>query len=59
MTLETLIKEWQAWWLEGKELRFGQYVFNKHFEGTWPELFYEEDDDKAFAMLVERICNED
>ena len=57
MTLETLIKEWQAWSLGGKELRFGQYVFNKYLntDERWPELFYEEDEEKAFAMLVERI----
>lgn len=61
MTLKDLVEEWTYWWLneDAQHLRFGQYIINNYYKGElWAELFYEIDDDKAFAMLAERIENE-
>jgi hypothetical protein len=39
-------------------LRFGQYFLIKYFPNiTAPEIFYEENPDKAFTLIVESFCN--
>lgn len=37
-----------------KTLRFGQYYYNQHIHDgkAWPELFYEQDTNKAIMMIV-------
>ena len=54
LTMKILLGEWCHWWCNESEVRFGQYMCNKHNE-EWPELFYQEDHYKAFDMLMEQI----
>lgn len=32
-------------------LRLGQYFCNTYIKGSWPELFYEKNDNKAAEMI--------
>ena len=56
-TLKELIEEYQDF---KSEQRFGQYLYNKYFsdEEPWPDLFYEEDSDTAFALVVNLLVEE-
>ena len=49
-----LVIEYQNWFMEPGFERFGQYMYNKYFfdSDPWPELFYEEDPDKAFSLIA-------
>ena len=49
-----LVTEYMSWHMGPGFERFGQYMYNKYFFDSepWPELFYEEDEDKAFALIA-------
>ena len=51
---KTLVTEYTSWYMDPGFERFGQYMYNKYFFDSepWPELFYEEDTDAAFAIIA-------
>lgn len=56
-----LFKEYQAIPLSERKERFGQYVMNRVPEIPSPNLtlWYETNDYKAFAYLMEHMCSSD
>lgn len=54
ISAKDLVIEYQKYYLKPHWQRFGQMMFNKYFAhtGDWPELYYEEDIDKAFALIA-------
>lgn len=58
LTIKRLVKEYSDYYLKpDPNQRFGQLIYNKYyFHGEpWPELFYEEDVDRAFAIVANRL----
>lgn len=60
INIKDLVSEYQGWYLDPGWERFGQHMYNTYFHdtGPWPELFYEEDTDKAFALIANTCLKE-
>lgn len=51
--LPSIIKLLAGYNKEGKpHLRLGQYFINKYVKYSWPELYYEKDDEKAIKAIT-------
>lgn len=37
--------------IAARSVRLGQYFCNTYIKGSWPELFYEEDEEKAAEII--------
>ena len=57
ITLKELVVEYQDWYMSDRIERFGQHVYNTYFSDwePWPELFYEEDEMTAFALVANKL----
>lgn len=38
---------------KSEHVRLGQMFINNYFKGTWPELYYEKDDNKAKVIIYQ------
>lgn len=46
---DQIYEEWNS--LKPRQERLGQYFINRYINKSWPELFYEEDTQKAYETI--------
>lgn len=56
---EKLAECWNEFYMnQPNHLRFGQWIMNKYGQGSWPELYYCENNKLAYKMALEEVSSE-